>query len=113
MAGSGSEKRQRNIICSVRFTTTEYALVCVNADQASLTVASYLRAAGAKLQLPPAGHCPSIDRQMTSQLMAVMGEAATAFRDAAHLVDPDLAETTMNNINEYRIVLFESMGRAP
>jgi hypothetical protein len=91
----------------------EYALVRVNADQAGLTIASYLRAAGVKLQPPPAGRCPSINQQMTSRLIAVMGEATTAFRDAAHLVDPDLAATTMNSINEYRIVLFKSMGRAP
>jgi hypothetical protein len=50
---------------------------------------------------------------MTSQLIAAMGDAATSFRTAAELADPSLVETTINDFNEYRIIVFESMGRAP
>ncbi len=106
-------RRQRKVKRTVRLTTMEDAVLRVLADRAGLTIASYLRKSALKMPPPDTGRTPSIDRQMASQLMAAIGEVATAFRDAAHLVDPQLAETTMNSINEYRIVVFESLGRAP
>lgn len=113
MAESGSEKRQRKVKRTVRLTTLEDSLLLVQAGQAGLTPASYLRKAALDMPPPCAGRRPSIDQQMTAQLIAVMGNAATAFRDAAHLADPGLVETTINDLNEYRIVVLESMGRAP
>jgi len=113
MAENGSEKRQRIRRYTVRFSRMEDALLRMHADQASLTIASYLRKSALEMPHPVAGCRPSIDRQMTAQLIAAMGEAATAFRNAAHLVDPGLVETTINDLNEYRIIVFESMGRAP
>src|SRR5690606_12314000 len=90
MAESGSEKRQRKVIRTVRFTTIEDALLCSNADIAGLTVASYIRKAALDMPPPRGGRCPSIDQKIASQLLAAMGEAATAFRDAAELADPAL-----------------------
>ena len=113
MADSGSERRQRKVIRTVRLTTMEDAVLRLNAAQAGLTIASFIRKAAVDMPPPSGGRCPSIDQQMASQLLGVMGQAATAFQDAAHLVDPRLAEATMNNIIEYRIVLFETMGRQP
>jgi len=113
MAESGSEKRQRKVIRTVRFTTMEDAVVRTYADVAGLTIASYMRTAILTAPAPKGGRCPSIDRQMTAQLIAAMGEAATAFRDAAHLADAALLETAISDFSEYRIVLFETMGRAP
>jgi len=113
MPDQKNKKRQRYVKRTVRYTPFEDALVVVNADIVGLTVASYMRQSSLIMPAPAAGRKPTVDQQLTSHLIAVMGEATTAFRDAAHLVDPDLAEITMNSINEYRIVLFQSLGRAP
>lgn len=113
MANAGSEKRQRKVKRTVRLTTFEDALVCAHASAAGLTVASYIRKTALNTPPPRNGRRPAIDRQMTAQLLAAMGEAATAFRIAADLADPDLVETTITDLNEYRLILFESMGRAP
>ncbi|MGH6922864.1 MAG: plasmid mobilization protein [Propylenella sp.] len=113
MAESGSENRQRKVKRTVRFTTIEDALLCSHAGVAGLTVASYIRQAALDMPPPRGVHCPSIDRHLTAQLIAAMGEAATAFRNAAELADPALVESAINDFSEYRIVLFESMGRAP
>lgn len=113
MAESGSEDRQRTRRYTVRFTRVEDALLRMHADQAGLTIASYIRKAALDLPPPASGRCPSIDRKLTAQLIAAMGEAATAFRDAAHLADPALVETALSDLSEYRIVLFESIGRSP
>lgn len=113
MAESGSEKRQRTKRYTVRFCTLEDALLRMHADRTGLTVASYIRKAALDIPPPIGGCCPSIDQQIASQLLAAMGEAATAFRDAAELADPALVESAISDFSEYRIVLFESMGRAP
>jgi len=113
MAESGSEKRQRKVIRTVRLTTMEDAVLRLNADQARLTIASYIRKAAVHMPPPSGGHCPSINQQIASQLLAAMGEAATAFRDAAELADPALVESAISDFSEYRIVVFESMGRQP
>lgn len=113
MADNGSDKRQRTKRYTVRFSSMEEALLRMHAGRTGLTIASYIRKAVLDMPPPPSGHCPSIDRQMTAQLIAAMGDAASAFRHAAHLADADLVETAISDLGEYRIVLFESMGRAP
>ena len=113
MTESGSEKRKRTKRYTVRFCTMEDALLRMHAGRTGLTIASYIRKAALDIPPPRGGCCSSIDRQMTAQLIATMGEAATAFRDAAHLADPGLVEAAISDFSEYRIILFESMGRAP
>jgi len=113
MAEHGSEKRQRRKRYTVRFSSMEDALLRMHARREGLTIASYIRKAALDMPPPVGGHCPSVDRRMTAQLIAAMGEAATAFRDAAELADPALVESAISDFSEYRIVLFESMGRAP
>lgn len=113
MAESGSEKRQRKVKRTVRFTTLEDSLLVVHAGQAGLTPASYLRKAALNMPPPRAGRRPSIDHAIAAQILGQLGEAATAFRAAADLADAAAVETALNDFAEYRIVLFESMGRAP
>lgn len=113
MTASGSENRQRKVKRTVRFTPLEDALLVTFAEQAGLTPASYLRKAALDMPAPRAGRRPSLDRKIAAQLLGRLGETATAFRAAAHFADAAAVETTMNDLAEYRLVLFEALGRAP
>lgn len=113
MAGSGSETRGRHIKRTVRLTELEDALLCTHADQAGLTPASYLRAAAIRMPPPQQGRSPPIDRAMTAQLIGALGEAASAFRDAASLADKSMLRDAFNDFSEFRLLVLKSMGREP
>lgn len=113
MAEDGSEKRQRTRRYTVRFSAMEDAVLRMNADRAGLTIASYLRRSALDMPAPAGGRRPPVDRRLAAELIAVMGDAATAFRTASELADPRLLETTINDFNEYRLIVLQSMGRAP
>ena len=78
MTANGSEKRKRTKRYTVRFCTMEDALLRMHAGRTGLSIASYIRKAALDMPPPRGGCCPSIDRQMTAQLIATMGEAAYA-----------------------------------
>lgn len=110
---SGSEKRPRSERYTVRFTTLEAALLRTHADQAGLSVASFLRVAALNMPAPQQGRRPPIDREMTAHLIGAMGEAASAFRDAASLADRAMLEASFHEFSEFRLIVLESMGRTP
>jgi len=116
MAESGSEKRQRKVIRTVRFTTFEDAIVVVKADIAGLSVASCIRQSILHMPPPSAAHRPTVNYQLAVQLLAEIGRLTTAFDHAAEGhdgVDAALIETAFRDVSEMRLVLLESIGRAP
>jgi NADH dehydrogenase FAD-containing subunit len=52
MADEAKEKRQRKVKRTVRLTTMEDAVLRMHADQAGLTIASYLRKSAIECRLP-------------------------------------------------------------
>lgn len=113
MAEHGSEKRQRNVTRTVRLTRMEDAMLLTYADLAGLTAASYMRMSALKMPPPRAARRPTLDQALAARLLGQLGDAAAAFRQAAALADPQAAETAMNDLSEYRLMVFEAMGRKP
>ena len=114
MTDENKQKRQRNVKRTVRFTTFEDAIVVVKADIAGLSVASVMRQSILTMPPPSAARRPTVNHQLAVQLLAEIGQLTTAFdRAAATGVDPALIETALRDVLEMRLVLLESMGRAP
>lgn len=115
MAGSGSEKRQRQITLKARFTEAEAALVTEQASRAAVSVASLIRYA--VLGTPPlrASRQPAIDKEMAARLIGNLGRLACALRECAQDAGkPDpLIEAAHRDIAEMRCVLFQVLGREP
>ncbi len=112
MTDEDSRKRRlvRHTAC---FTPVENALFMTKVDVAGVSISTFLKSAALDFPLPRGARRPSVDHKATAQLLATMGRTADAFRDAAHLADPRLAETAINDLNECRIIIFEALGRKP
>lgn len=113
MAESGSETRQRQARYTVRFSALENAVIRAHAAAAGVGVATYLRCAALNTEPSRAARRPTSNHEACSRLMAEMGQLNTAFRSAAALLDPMAAETAVLQLLEYRLILFEAMGRKP
>lgn len=116
MPDQTDKKRQRNIKRTVRLTTFEDALLVTNADIAGLTVASYMRQSSLAIPACPAARRPTVSHRLAIRLLAEVGRLTTAFdQTACRAVDIDalLIETAMRDVSEMRLVLLETVGRAP
>jgi len=116
MPNQKNKRRQRNVKRTVRYTPLEEALVIVNADIAGLTVASYMRQSSLIMPAPAAGHRPTVNHRLATQLHAETGQLNTRLDQAADGmadIDPALIETTFRDVSEMRLVLLETVGRAP
>ncbi|MCC6206450.1 MAG: hypothetical protein IT533_15760 [Hyphomicrobiales bacterium] len=108
-----TKRRKRIVRHTACFDTFENALLLMNVDVAGVSISSFLKSSALRTPLTRATRRPTVNQQMVSQVIAAMGEAATAFRLAAELADRELAEATMREFNERRIVVFQTMGREP
>ena len=113
MAGSGSENRQRRVKRTVRLTLLEDAALRTLAAAAGVPVSTFIRCAALDFPLPRTVRQPSINHEVAAALLGRLGEAATAFRSAATHADPKALETAMNDFAEYRLMVFEALGRKP
>lgn len=116
MAENGNERRQRTRRYSVRFCPMEDAVLHLHAGHAGLTIASYLRRCAIELPPPKAGRGPSVDHQLTVHLLAEIGRLTTAFdraTESAAGIDGALIETAFRDVSEMRLVLLETVRRAP
>lgn len=117
MAGSGSEKRQRQITLKARFTDKEAALIAEQANRAGVSVASLIRYA--VLGLPPlrASPQPSVDSQEISRLIAELAALKIALREAAIRGTPGACERTHDaacrDLADMRGAVFMALGRKP
>ena len=107
MARSGSNKRQRHVVLSIRFDPEEARLVRSKAAQAGTSVAEVLRAALFGFALPHrAAPVPSIDRQAVVQLRVALARTTDALRGS-------LAELGKVNSNVNQIAHSLNAGRPP
>lgn len=117
MAGSGSEKRQRQKTLKARFTDQEAALVTEQANRAGVSVASLIRYA--VLGVPPlrASRQPAIKQEIAAQLLGNIGQLASALRGCADASDPGKIdariEAAHRDLCEIRAALFQALGREP
>ena len=117
MPGSGSEKRQRQIILKARFTEPEAALVQQQADAAGLTVSALIRFALLNQKPPKAARKPPAERELVARVIAALGPLACEVRQVKEKCDdPQFLETidaVQRDLAELRVVLFEALGRQP
>jgi Mobilization protein NikA len=117
MAGSGSEKRQRQVTLKARFTDAEAALIREQADRAGVSVASVLRYAVLGQTPLRASRQPSVNQEAAARLLGKMGRLASALRGCADApdsaeIDPRI-EAAHRDIADMRAALFEALGREP
>lgn len=113
MADDGIRKRQLLIRHTACFSTLENALLMTRVELANVSISAFLRSCALDHPLPRQARRPTINHEAAAQLLARLGEAATAFRGAASLADPKAVEAALVDLAEYRLLIFEALGRAP
>lgn len=117
MAGSGSNKRERQIILKARFNEQEASLVKQQADAAGLSVSAVIRFALLDQAPLRASRTPPLDRELAARLLAALGPIACSIRQAADAGDLDhLSETVIaaqRDLAELRTVVMSALGRKP
>ena len=117
MAGSGTENRQRQITLKARFNELEAALIKEQADRACVSVASLIRYALLDQTPLRSSRRPSINHETAGQLLAGLGQCASALRQAAEAdnqqINSALIDAAHRDLAEMRTVLFETLGREP
>ena len=115
MAEDGSDigKRQRLIRHTACFRPIEHALLMTRVELANVSISSFLVSCALDHPLPRAARRPTINHEAAAQMLARLGEAATAFRGAAALADPKAVEAALVDFAEYRLLIFEALGRSP
>ena len=114
---SGSEKRQRNQIFTVRFTTQEAATVRQIAHTHGQSVAALVRASLLHIRLHPS----RIDVQAVARLLGQLGKIGSNINQIAfHLnagrpggrIEGSLEEA-LRDLGELRIVCLQALGKEP
>lgn len=117
MAGSGSNKRERQIILKARFNEQEASLVKQQADAAGLSVSAVIRFALLDQAPLRASRTSPLDRELAARLLAALGPIACSMRQAADAGDIDhLSETVIaaqRDLAELRTVVMSALGRKP
>jgi len=117
MAGSGSEKRQRQIMLKARFNDQEAALIKEQAGRAGVSVASLIRFALLDQTPLRASRRPTIEHETAARLLGKIGQCATSLREAAGADDQGkndaLIEAAHRDLAEMRVALFQALGREP
>lgn len=80
---------------------------------AAPSISAFLKSCALDQAMHRKARRPTINHEAAAQMLARLGEAATAFRAAAVLADPKAVEATMTDLAEYRLLIFEALGRAP
>ncbi len=117
MAGSGSEKRERQIIIRARLNEQEASLVTHQADAAGLSVSALIRFALLNQRAARAARTPPLSQQDATKILARLGPIASDVRLIKDGGNPDKSLETLDAIlrelGEIRHGLFSSLGRTP
>jgi Mobilization protein NikA len=114
---SGSEKRQRNLIFSVRLTAQEAAVVRRKARTQGQSIASLVRTSLLHFRARPS----RTDQQAVARLLGELGKIGSNINQIAyHLnagrpgdrVDGRL-EDALRDLSELRIVCLQALGKEP
>jgi hypothetical protein len=120
MAGSGTDKRQRQATLSARFNDEEARAVRTKAERAGLSVASLIRAAVLDLPLPDARapKRPSADLQAVARLLGELGKIGSNLNQIAKHANAGrltegLLEVALRDLLELRLACLQALGREP
>jgi len=120
MAGSGTDKRQRQETLSARFNDEEAQAVRLKADRAGISVASLIRASVLDLPLPDARapRRPSADMQAVARLLGQLGKIGSNLNQIAKHANAGrltegLLEVALRDLLELRLACLQALGREP
>lgn len=114
---SGSEKRQRSRILTVRLTPQEAATVRQKAQTHGQSVGALLRASLLHVRLHPS----RIDHQAVARLLAQLGKIGSNINQIAHHLNAGRPgdriegslEEALRDLGELRIVCLQALGKEP
>lgn len=108
------ENYKRVVRHTACFTPLENALLMTRIELvAAPSISAFLKSCALDHPMPRRARRPTINHEAAAQMLARLGEAATAFRSAAALADPKAVERAMTDLAEYRLLIFEALGRSP
>jgi Bacterial mobilisation protein (MobC) len=116
---SGTEKRVRRRIVTVRLSTEEYAALDEAAERAGLVVGSYARQA--MLGAPAARQVrrPPVERRELARLLAELGHIGGNLNQLAKAANTGIVvyggeiEAALGGLLEVRDAILAALGRAP
>lgn len=115
---SGSETRQRNKRCSVRFTNDEFNRIAARADQSGFGVAAFLRACALDGDAGPrAQRRPPADHKALREILGHIGRVGNNLNQIARSLNSgetaNLAdlEEALGAYLEIRNAIFEALGK--
>jgi Mobilization protein NikA len=111
---SGSEKRQRTRILTVRVTPHEEAIVRQKALAHGQSVGALLRASLLHVRLSPS----RIEQQAVARLLGQLGKIGSNINQLAHYAhigryQENSIELALRDLGELRIVCLQALGKEP
>ena len=115
---SGSEKRQRNRLISLRLSDGEFNRIAARADACGLGVSSFLRASGLDGDAGPRAHRrPPADHRILRQILGQLGRVGNNINQIARALNsedksklPQLQEA-LKVYAEIRKAILEALGK--
>ena len=116
---TGSDKRQRGRMLSIRLTEAEAAKLLTAANRAGLSFGGYARQALLDAPPPRASRRPPIERAELAQLLAHVGKLGsninqlTKYGNMGRLVDDPALAAAAADIAALRAAIMAALGRDP
>jgi hypothetical protein len=116
---SGTEKRVRDRILTVRLSAEERAAIDEAADRAGLVVGSYARQAMLGAPAPRQVRRPPVERRELARLLAELGHIGGNLNQLAKAVNTGVVayggeiEAALDGLQEVRAAILAALGRAP
>jgi hypothetical protein len=118
MSRSGTEKRQRTRVLSMRFSEQEAEAIRKMAEQTGMSVASLMRHALFKTQPPRAVRHPSVDHKAVARLLGQLGKIGSNINQLAHYAhlgryQTKSIELALRDLAELRHACLHALGQEP
>lgn len=115
---SGSDKRRRSHMYSVRFSREEAARAEALAEHAGLSVAALIRRALFGTEPPRAARRPTVNHQAVARLLAQLGKIGSNLNQLARQAHTgrfptDSLEEALRELAELRLACLQALGREP
>lgn len=115
---SGSDKRRRPHMFSIRFSRDENALAKALSDRTGLTLAALIRRALFGTNPPRAARRPTINHQAVARLLAQLGKIGSNLNQLARQANTgryptESLEEALRDLAELRLACLQALGREP
>lgn len=115
---SGSDKRRRSHMFSIRFSRDEDALAKALSDRTGLTLAALIRRALFGTNPPRAARRPTVNHQAVARLLAQLGKIGSNLNQLARQAHTgryptDSLEEALRELSELRLACLQALGREP